>query len=218
MAAQLGYELDVMPELRLSMAAGYYDYQNVEGERNAPDSTLLDYTAPEFLQKGNTVFDIRNDTDPDTELFALAADYNLLDISVVAAWTLRPDLVLDMAANYVTNVGYDEGDILNRTGTFVPEAADAYRLEFRVGNPDIASPLAWRAFVAYHYAERDSLLDAFTDSDIHRGGTDAEGYIIGGELGLTKNTWARLRYLSADEIDGPLLGVDVLQLDLNGKF
>ena len=70
----------------------------------------------------------------------------------------------------------------------------------------LRGPLAWRAFVAYHYAERDSLLDAFTDSDIHRGGTDAEGYIIGGELGLTNNTWARLRYLSADEIDGPPLG------------
>jgi len=217
-ATQLGYEFDPLPEVRLSLAAGYYDYLNMEGELNAPDSGLLDYTAPEFLQKGNTVFDIRNDTDPDTNLFALAADYDLLDISAVAAWTLRPDLVLEMAANYVRNVGYDEAEVLLRTGEFVPERADAYRLEFRAGNPEIARPLAWRAFVTYHYAERDSVLDAFTDSDIHRGGTDAEGYIIGGELGITDNTWARLRYLSADEIDGPPLGIDVLQLDLNGRF
>jgi hypothetical protein len=218
LAAQLGYELDLVPEFRLSLAAGYYDYTNIEGKRNAADSTLLDYTAPDYLQKGNTLFDIRNDTDPDTNLFALAADYNLVDINAAAAWTLRPDLILEMVANYVSNVGYDEGDVLNRTGVFVAEEADAYRLEFRIGNPDIARPLAWRAFIAYHYAERDSLLDAFTDSDIHRGGTDAEGYILGGELGITDNTWARLRYLSADEIDGPPLGIDVLQLDLNGKF
>ena len=66
--------------------------------------------------------------------------------------------------------------------------------------------------------ERDAVLDAFNDSDFHRGGTDAEGYSIGGELGLLKNTWARLRYLSADEIDGPPLGIDVLQIDLNAKF
>ena len=218
-ASQLGYEFDVLPELRLSLAAAYYDYLNIEGQRNdAATDGLLDYTAPDSLQKGNTLFDIRNDTDPDTNLFALAADYNLVDISAVAAWTLQPDLVLEMAGNYVTNVGYDEGDVLNRTGVFVAEEADAYRLEFRLGNPEIARPLAWRAFVAYHYAERDSLLDAFTDSDIHRGGTDAEGYIIGGELGLTDNTWARLRYLSADEIDGPPLGIDVFQLDLNGRF
>ena len=217
-AGQLGYELDLMPELRLSMAAGYYDYQNIAGRLNAPDSTLLDYTAPDFVQKGNTLFDIRNDTNPDTNLFALAADYNLLDLSAIATWTLRPDLVLDLVGNYVTNVGYDEGDVQRRTGIFVAKKADAYRLEFRVGNPDVARARAWRAFVAYHYAERDALLDAFTDSDIHRGGTDAQGYIIGGEIGITNNTWARLRYLSADEIDGPPLSIDVLQLDLNAKF
>ena len=90
--------------------------------------------------------------------------------------------------------------------------------EFRLGNPEIGRPGAWRAFVAYNYVEADAVLDAFTDSDFHRGGTDAEGYIIGGELGLTNNSWARLRYLSADEIDGPLLGVDVFQLDFNAKF
>lgn len=233
LSAQLGYEFDPLPELRLSLAAAYHDYQNIVGRKNTLDSTVYDYTASEFVQKGNTYFDIRNDTDPDTELYALAADFNILDISAVASWTLRPDLVLDLSANYASNVGYDYGEVLQRVGGCTPitnpapggpteicpvEKADAYRLEFRVGNPDIARPLAWRAFVAYHYAERDSVLDAFTDSDIHRGGTDAEGYIIGGELGLTNNTWARLRYLSADEIDGPLLGIDVLQLDLNGRF
>jgi polyhydroxyalkanoate synthesis regulator phasin len=219
LAGQVGYEFDVIPEMRLSLAAGYYDYTNVVGQRNdAATDGSLDYTTPDSLQKGNTLFDIRNDTDPDTNLFALASDYNLVDVSAVAAWTLQPDLVLEMAGNYVTNVGFDEGDVQSRTGVFVAEAADAYRLEFRIGNPEIARPFAWRAFVAYHYAERDAVLDAFTDSDIHRGGTDAEGYIIGGELGITNNTWARLRYLSADEIDGPPLGIDVLQFDLNGKF
>ena len=119
-AGQLGYELDPMAELRLSVAAAYYDYRNIEGKRNAPDSSLLDYTAPDFLQKGNTVFDIRNDTNPDTNLFALAADYNLLDISALASWTIRPDLVLDVAANFVTNVGYNYGEVFRRVGGCQP--------------------------------------------------------------------------------------------------
>ena len=98
LAGQLGYEFDVMPELRLSLAAGYYDYQNIDGQAECRRTARCWTTRPRSsLQKGNTLFDIRNDTDPDTELFALAADYNLLDISAVAAWTLRPDLVLDMA-------------------------------------------------------------------------------------------------------------------------
>ncbi len=236
LAAQLGYEADLVPEFRLSGAIGYFDYLNIAGEQNAPDSRLLDFTAPRFLQKGNTLFDIRNDTDASTELYALAADFNLLDVSLLASWAIRPDLVFDMAANYVTNVGYDRADVTARAPCFPdsnapppvppePEvlvcpntSANAYRLEFRLGNPEIARPGAWRAFVAYNYVEADAVLDAFTDSDFHRGGTDAEGYIIGGELGITNNSWARLRYLSADEIDGLVLGIDVLQLDFNAKF
>jgi hypothetical protein len=217
-AGQLGYEFDVRTDLRLSLAGAYYDFRQVTGERNAPDSELRDFTAPDYLQKGNTLFDIRNDTDAATNLFALAADYNLINLNAGISWTLAPDLVVDAMADYVSNVGYDEQDILARTGVLVPERADGYRFEVRLGNADVARPLAWRVFLAYHYAERDAVLDAFTESDLHRGGTDSEGYIIGGDLGITRNTWARLRFLSADEIDGAALGVDVLQIDLNGKF
>ncbi len=232
-AGQLGYELDVASDLRLSLAAGYFNYTNIAGRLNAPDSRLLDYTAPQFVQKGNTYFDIRNDNDPTTELYALAADYDLLDLSAVSVWTIRPDLVLNLAANFVTNLGYRYNDVLDRVGgcTLISDPApgqateicptkkaNGYRLEVGIGNPAIARPGAWRAFFAYHYLERDAVIDAFADSDFHRGGTDAQGFIIGGELGLTNNTWARLRYLSADEIDGPTLGIDVLQFDLNARF
>ncbi len=232
-ASQLGYELDIVPTVRLSLAAGYFDYSNITGRKNPLDLRIYDYTAPEFLQKGNTVFDIRNDTDPDTNLFALAADYNLVDVSAVVTWTIQPDLVFDATANYINNVGYDYDEVVQRVGGCTQitdpdpdgpveicpdEHTTAYRLEFRLGHPDIARPGSWRAFLAYNYLERDAVLDAFTDSDFHRGGTDGEGYIIGGELGITNNTWARLRYLSADEIDGPTLGIDVLQIDLNAKF
>ncbi len=234
LAGQLGYEFDITPDVRLSLAAAYYDYRNIEGRTNVADGdTRFDYTAPAYLQKGNTVFDIRNDTNADTNLYALAADYNLVDLTAVATWTLRPDLVLDVTGDYVANVGYNYGDVLQRVGGCqvitnpVPggpaeicpvKKTTGYRLEARIGNREIARPLAWRASMAYHYAERDAVLDAFTDSDFHRGGTDATGFIIGGELGITNNTWLRLRYLSADEIDGPPLSIDVLQLDINGRF
>lgn len=218
LAAQLGYEFSPLPELRLSLAAAYSDYRNITGKRNPFDLRVNDFTAPQFVQKGNTLFDIRNDADPTTELFALAADYDLLEVNFLANLALQPDLSLEVMAHFLSNIGYDESDIFERTGVFVPEKTDAYRLEFRVGNPDVTKQWAWRAFVAYNYVERDAVLDAFIDSDFHRGGTDAEGYIVGGELGIWKNTWARLRYLSADEVDGPPLAIDVLQIDLNAKF
>jgi hypothetical protein len=62
------------------------------------------------------------------------------------------------------------------------------------------------------------VLDAFTDSDFHLGGTNAKGWILGGKYGLLENTYISARYLSADEIEGPPLGIDVLQLDLVSEF
>ena len=76
----------------------------------------------------------------------------------------------------------------------------------------------WQAYFGYRHLERDAVLDAFTDSDFHLGGTDAKGYFIGGNYGLNKNASVGLRYLSADQIDGPPLAIDVLQVDLNAKF
>ncbi len=82
----------------------------------------------------------------------------------------------------------------------------------------MAQPGAWRVGFGYRYLEADSTLDAFADSDFHLGGTNAKGYVINGEVSLTERVFARLRYLSANEIDGNRVGIDVLQLDLNAQF
>jgi hypothetical protein len=81
---------------------------------------------------------------------------------------------------------------------------------------------------AYKHLERDAVLDAYTDSDFHLGGTDAEGYVLEGSYSVLKDVWMTLKYLSASEVDlnpDPLTassegryGVDVLQLDLNATF
>jgi hypothetical protein len=54
-----------------------YDYRNVSGIRNSFNSNTFDDTAPAFRQKGNTVFNIDNDGNAATNLYALAADYRL---------------------------------------------------------------------------------------------------------------------------------------------
>jgi hypothetical protein len=45
-----------------------------------------------------------------------------------------------------------------------------------------------------------------------------KGFIVGGEYSLTPRMLLRARYLSGNEIDGPPLGIDVFQLDLNSTF
>jgi len=78
---------------------------------------------------------------------------------------------------------------------------------------------AWRVAVGYRYVKADAVLDAWTDADFHEGGTNTEGYYFWTTFGVAKNTWLRLRYMSANEIDGVArYGNDILQLDVNARF
>ena len=215
---QLGIDWKLVSGSRARFGVAYYNYRNIAGRQNSLDSNLFDYTAPQFMQRGNTVYDIRNDTNPNTNLFALAADYELVDATLTYDWRLSADYRIGFTADYVKNIGYDQDTVFARTGRQLEKRNNGYQGEINFGSSNMAQRGAWRAFVGYRYVERDAVLDAFTDSDFHLGGTDAEGYFIGGDYSFTPRVSARVRYLSANEIDGLPLGVDVLQLDLNTQF
>ncbi len=77
-AAQLGFEWKFQGGSRVRMGAAYYQYDNIAGQRNALDSNLLDYTAPQFLQqRQHTVRHPQRRRLRRTQLYALAADYRL---------------------------------------------------------------------------------------------------------------------------------------------
>ena len=73
-------------------------------------------------------------------------------------------------------------------------------------------------FLFANEKEADAVLDAFTDSDFHLGGTNNKGFILGAQYGLGKNTWLSARWLSSNEIRGLPLSIDVFQLYFNAKF
>ena len=216
--AQLGFDWKFGGGSRMRFGVAYYQYENIVGRTNDLDSNLLDFTAPLYLQRGNSLFDIRNDTDPSTNLFALAADYHLANATFAFDWRMSPLYRLALSAEYVRNLGFDEAEVFARANRVVEARDQGYQAEINFGSVSMARNGAWRAFVGYRYVERDATLDAFTDSDFHLGGTDAQGYFLGADYAFSERTFLRLRYLSADEIDGPPLGVDVLQLDLNASF
>ncbi len=215
---QAGIVWELRQNSEFKLGVGYYDYENIEGVRNALDSNLEDTRAPQSLQKGNTLFDIRNDDDLDSNLFALASDYDEVNVTTsVDLGYFDPTRVV-LSADYVKNVGYDRQEILARTGADIEERNEGYQLKLLVGKPETKKRGDWHVVGGYKHLERDAVLDAFTDSDFHLGGTDAEGWLLGGSYGLAENTWLSLLWLSADEIDGPPLAIDVLQLDLNARF
>lgn len=224
-AAQLGTELPFGNSSMLKLSTAYYDFKNITGVKNtAVDSKLFDYTAPRFLSKGNTLFDIRTSADTSQNLFALAADYKLVDANLSLEFPFISSKRMALAAEYVRNVGFDVAEVSQRAGFEVEGKVNGYDLSVTVGDASLKQLGDWRVMFGYRYLERDAVLDAFTDSDFHLGGTDTKGYQFSYELGLSKKTSLKARLMSATEIDGsamfPLvpLAIDVYHLDFNGSF
>jgi hypothetical protein len=217
--AQLGTKLRwAGGQQHLQIAGAYYDFLNVTGKENAPDSTLLNYTAPAFIRTGNTYFDIANSTDPTVNLYALAAHFRLIDLAAAYQLALGKHALL-LNAEAVRNVGYNEVAVEALAQQTMPKPEDiGYVAEIGYGDPVLSGRWDWMVRFGYRYVRRDALLDAWTDADFHEGGTNTEGYIIRTDLGLAPDVWLRLRYMSGNEIDGPRYGLDILQLDLNTRF
>jgi Putative porin len=219
--AQLGTNLrfrDGADHLRFGVA--YYDFVRVTGQRNSPDSTLLNFTAPAFIRYGNDVFDISNiaDLDGNANLFGLASHFRLVDVAANYEHGFgRYSLAL--TGEGVRNVGFN----LNEVDALVPQPLPGKENTGYVGEVSFGLPVVdelnkWRVALGYRYVKRDAVLDAWTDADFHEGGTNAEGFYVWASYGLAKNTWFRVRYMSANEIDGPRYGLDILQLDINARF
>jgi len=201
-------------------AAAYYDFLHVTGQRNAADSTLLNYTAPAFLRQGNSVFDISNvaDIDQTVNLFALAAHFRLVDLAANYEHNFAGYSVA-LTGEGVRNIGYNQAEVEALTNQTVSSPQNkGYVGEVSFGRPLVDRFGAWRVAVGYRYVKADAVLDAWTDADFHEGGTNTRGYYVWTSFGVAKNTWLRLRYMSGNEIDGLRYGLDILQLDVNARF
>jgi hypothetical protein len=138
-----------------------------------------------------------------------------------------------LTGDYVRNIGFDAQEIATRTGLSasrtggIGKQVNGYQVKLAVGMPNTYKANDWQAFAGYKYLEADAVMDAYTDSDFHLGGTNAKGWLVGASYGIDKNAWLTARWYSADEINPRLnsngvaispLGIDVLMLDLNAKF
>jgi len=227
-AAQLGTNLRWGEGQTLRVAAAFFDYFNVTGRLNPPDDAhTYDYTAPTFERQGNTYFDISNSSDYD--LWALASKFREANVNVT--YTLPVGLyTLGVVADAVRNFGFNTAVVAAEVGPNtvqpVQRRVNGYQAEVSFGTPAVLTAGAWRALIGYRYLQSDAVIDAYTDSDFHFGGTNALGYYLVGDIGVANRVWVRLRYLSSNAIDPPPLvagptfnlGIDTLQVDLNTRF
>ncbi|WP_202368017.1 putative porin [Pseudomonas sp. MWU318] len=242
--AQLGAKWAINSNNRLKGALAYYRFDDIQGQRSSPCEPWAgapgcdtDGTRAAFMQKGNSVFLLRDitpnpanpTTTPQPQFVGLASEFNLLDLNLVWDADLPEDFKLRSQGNYIHNLGYDEGDMrkraegqivnnLNSNGE-IESGANAWMVQFTLGNAlDLKKQGDWNMFAGYKYIQPDALPDGFNDSSFHLGGTNAKGYFLGGNYGLAKNVYATGRWLSTEAVYGAPFDIDVLQLEINTRF
>lgn len=226
-ATQVGFDWG-FGRSRLSIGAAYYSFSNIVGQANTFNDNSLDYTAPQFVQKGNTMYLIDDPLEPGRPLYGLAAEFREVDlIASLDIGAFGANHVI-LTAHYVKNLGFDLQEVRNRiidspnTEPFpldeIGEDATGYSVKLTVGAPKLQNRGEWQTSWTYRYLGRDAVVDAYTDSDFHLGGTDAKGWILGASYAMANNTWISLRYLTSDAIKGAPFSVDTWQLDFNARF
>lgn len=217
-AAQVGLERKSERGIGFKVGMAYYDFHNITGVLNEPNSTARDWTAPGYQQKGNTLFDISN-TPGATSKLAYASEFKEWNVTAALDINFWNPYRITFMADYVKNLGHDLAEVRSRAGPQVPsEDAKGYQFGMTVGYPEVRDSAQWRLSLHYRYLESDAVVDAYTDSDFHLGGTNAKGWIMGAEYGLMKNVWLAFRWYTANEISGAPLAIDVFQADLNARF
>jgi hypothetical protein len=236
----------------LSLNAAFYDYENVQGDLSPSCSNqaafcTTDASRPGYMQKGNTLFALRNLNFPDPsdvsepQYFGLASKYQVLDLIARADMQMHDDIHLSFVGDYANNLGYGPNSIqalpiVNNNETCsvsVPsgqtcagaggtnlfkDGNQAWLARINFGHPTTDRRWDWNTFIYYEYIEPDAVLDAFNDQDFHLGGTNAKGWVIGGSLGLFHNTALNLKWFSTNEVSGPKFSEDTLQVDLTTHF
>jgi hypothetical protein len=226
---QIGVNFKYQDRLTATFAAAYYYFDNITGKALSPTDPrpvggvgITDWSRPKFQQKGNTPFYL----DPNytgaigtTSYAGLAAEFKELNLSTKIDYALDDTYHVTLIGDYVNNLGYSVSDVNTRVGgALTTKETEGFLIGLSAGTAETRAAWDWKVMLSYKYLESDAVVDGFTDSDFHLGGTNAKGWITGFDLGLAKNVWMTTRWLTADEIVGKKFAVDVFQLNLNAKF
>lgn len=235
---QVGLDWGFKNHDSLKFAVAYFDYKNVSAVPNSSVDGTCDLNTrkntasmPEFMQWGNSLATIcregsQGNKEDTPGMLGLASDFNILNVNMRYDMALFNPIHFTLSGDVAKNFGFDSKKVAERraldlTGPLVGSVEEqtlAWQIRGDVGHLRVDRQGHWSTFVAYKHVERDSVLDAFSDSDFHLGGTNAKGWILGANYGLLNNVWLTSRWLSANVIEGPEYGVDVFQFDVNAKF
>ena len=233
-AGQVGFQVKPTERLSFKVAGAYYIFDNIQAQLNEPNSRDQDITVPTFFQKGNTLFNVRNDqpATANTLRFGLASEFEVSAVTAEAVLTLTDKMDLMLTGEYLKNQAFDStafgfiGDPLNPNDDQFSTGDDAWQVALQLGHRRVEKALDWRIRAAYKEMESDATVDAFVDSVFGLGGTNQEGFEIEGLLGVGDNLWLQAKWLSARSLfipdprldNGGQFDVDTVQFDLTVRF
>ncbi|MGC3989373.1 MAG: putative porin [Chthoniobacteraceae bacterium] len=126
-AAQLGNDWKITKDLSFKAAAGYFDFQNVEGKLSDPYTPLTssdqgntDDSRPSFAQKGNTYMALR-DIAPNAnngygaslqyQYYGLASPFRVLALTGRLDYTHYEPLTISLMGDYIKNLAFNGSNI-----------------------------------------------------------------------------------------------------------
>ncbi len=243
---QAGIDWKITDDLKAKFGVAYYDFNNISGQLSDPfipltssDAGNTDTTRPGFAQRGNTYMALRNIDNTTAandfgnkyqyQYYGLASEFRNLTLTGKLDYDHFDPVRVSLIGEVTKNIAFDKSDINSKavnnraagTGT-TPGAFDggdlAWNLAFQIGRPSMEKFGDWQAGFGYRYVESDAVVDGFTDSDFGGGGTNVQGFTLGGNMALSPAVRLGVHWMSSDEITGPPLSSDLFQFDINAKF
>jgi hypothetical protein len=255
LASQIETDLRFGRHVRLDLSGAIYDFTNVSGRLSAPcalgygvTQCSTDGFSPYFVQKGNSLFQMRDIVDASgnpvdgNQLLGLVQRFDVVDVMGVLHFPVSPHNEFSLTGEYLNNIAFrtaracrygEAGEPVNNGGAggsgniCDPVAANAtpyvaghqgFQVMAAMGYPAPGERGEWRVWAGYKYLQSDATLDAINDPDFNLGGTNAKGFILGGTLGIAHNVRVGARWMSTNPVTGEPLAIDVLQIDLNAAF
>jgi hypothetical protein len=240
LAAQAGVNWQFgLKDNRLKLGVALYDYTGIEGiketttdKTSVPGYAVRSEYGAGYRQRGNTLFRVNTNPSFDTATnWGLASSFRELDVTAVLDVAQFDPLHVVLTADVVRNLGFNRGAMQRRVGSDGNLGGDAlgYLGKIQVGAPAMRQQGDWNVSLAYRRLGSDAVLDAFTNSDFGLGGTNNKGFVLGGNYGLSRNSWMSLRWMSSDLIESMVpaaasssartkYSLDTLQVDLNVRY
>jgi hypothetical protein len=244
--AQLGADLKLTKNLNFKLGGAYYVFDGAEGEQSTPYTPLnnsdagdTDNTRPSFAQKGNTYMPLRRiipnannnfGTTNQFQYFGLATKYQPMAFTGRLDYNGFEPIQVSLHGEYIKNLGFDRDRLealgVNNRGSVSANGTPgryaggdtAWIIGLRAGMPAMQKRGDWQIGVNYRHIESDAVIDGFNESDFGLGGTNMKGFGIWGSYATSPNTALGIRWMSADQIAGPPLKTDLLQIDFTGRF